>query len=203
MAKRKYVRKGAYVFTPARRAALSRARAASARARKGRSRRHFTSDPVKRGVGVAGLKKNTIPYARVNKRSQTVGVNAGTIIPFTKKRIAFGGYVRLENTGRKGAIDRALSKAGNSVAPRGTTRGKVRNYLATSVEIKNPAIRAAIPHGEVRLGTSRGAGPTFIVRRRKHGAPFKKSRAGVRKYDTRMRAIAGKKTKKPRPQRRG
>ena len=203
MTKRKYVRKGAYVFTPARQAALSRARVAAARVRKGRPPPLFTSVPAKRGVGISGLQKNTIPYARVNKRSQTVGVNAGTLIPFAKKRIVFGGYVRLENTGRKGSIDRALSKVGNSVAPRGTTRGKIGNYLVTSVEVKNPAIRAAIPHGEVRLGTSRGAGPTFIVRRRKHQTPFKKSRAGVRKYDTRMRVVAGKKSKKPRPQRRG
>ena len=193
-----------YVFTPARRAALAKARAASARARHSRARKHkrYSSNPVKRGVGFTGLRKNTIPYARVNQRSQTVGVNAGTIIPFTKKRISFGAYARLENTTRKGAVNKALSKAGRSVAPHGTKRGAVRNYLKNNVIIQNPAIRAAVPHGEVRLGTSRGAGPTLIVRRRKHQTPLKTSRSGVRKYDKQMRSIAGKKAKRPRPQRR-
>ena len=87
--------------TPAQRAALRKAQLASARARKGRAvartRRFYSSSPAKRGVGVAGLQRNTVPYARINKRSGTVGVNSGTVIPFTGKRIAVGGYIRLEN----------------------------------------------------------------------------------------------------------
>lgn len=186
---------GAYVFTPARRAALDKAR----KKRKRNSKRLYSSNPVTRGQGKHGLAKNTIPYLRVNKRSQTGGFNAGTIIPGTGKRIVLGGYIRVENTNRKGAIDRALAKAGNKTMPYGTSRGKVRKYFKENVTITNPTIRANVGKHQARLSTSRGAGPTITLRRGKHKTPLAKSRAGVKKYDRRMKSIAGKKA---RPQRR-
>src|ERR1044071_218260 len=96
-----------YVFTPARAASLAKAR----KARRRKSKRLYGSNPVTRGVGKSGLARNTVPYLRANKRSQTGGFNAGTILPGTGKRIVFGGYVRVENVNRKGAIDKALAKA--------------------------------------------------------------------------------------------
>lgn len=185
-----------YVFTPARRLALDKAR----KARKRNSKRRYSTNKAARGIGRSGLVKNTVPYLRANKRSQTGGFNAGTIVPGTGKRIVFGGYVRLENVNRKGAIDRAIQKAGLKAMPYGTKRGKVRKYLRENVQITNPAIRANVGKHQARLSTSRGAGPTITLRRGKHKIPLAKSRAGVKKYDTRMRAIAG--TPVSRPQRR-
>ncbi|AVO25990.1 capsid maturation protease [Mycobacterium phage Phreeze] len=155
-----------------------------------------------RGVGVSGLKKNTVPYVRANKRSQTVGVNAGTIIPGTKKRIVVGGYARIESTTKETAVDRAINAKIGVVAPGGSRRGKVAGYLRKNLDVKNPAVRAAVGGAQVRLGTSRGAGPTVIVRRGKHRIAQSKSKAGVQKYDSRMKTIAGQRAKKPRPQRR-
>lgn len=196
-----------YVFTPARQAAWRKAVAASAAKRRGtrrpRARRRYSSNPVKRGQGYTGLRKNFTPYVRLNKRSQTIGYNTGTVIPGTGKRIAFGNYVRLESTNkRNNPVDRAFDK----VSSRFATSGKpaaVKRYFRDNVEIKNPAVRANIPGGQLRLGTSRGGGMTLIARRGKHKALERKARSGVRKYDTRMKTIAGLKARKPRPQRRG
>ena len=176
---------GNYVFTPARKAALDAAR----KARKKKNRRIYSSNPVTRGQGKSGLIKNTVPYLRANKRSQTGGFNAGTILPGTGKRIVFGGYVRVENVNRKGAIDKALAKAGSKAMPYGTTRGKVRKYFKENVHIDNPAIRANVYGHQARLSTSRGAGPTIVLRRGKHKTPQSKSRAGVKKYDSHVRAL--------------
>lgn len=186
---------GAYVFTPARRAALDKAR----KARKRKSKRLYSSNPITRGQGKSGFQKNFVPYLRVNKRSQTAGFNAGSIFPGTGKRLVVGSYVRVENTNRKGAIDKALAKAGNKTMPYGTSRGKVRKYFKENVTITNPTIRANVGKHQARLSTSRGAGPTITLRRGKHKTPLAKSRAGVKRYDKRMRSIAGKKA---RPQRR-
>ena len=155
-----------------------------------------------RGVGVKGLKANTVPYVRANKRSQTVGVNAGTILPGTNKRIVIGGYARIESTTRETAVDRALKARVATVAPKGSRRGKVVSALRKNLDIKNPAVRASAGGAQVRLGTSRGAGPTVIVRRGKHRTVQSKSKAGVQKYDARMASIAGKRAKAPRAQRR-
>lgn len=192
-----------YVFTPARRAALKKAQSVSAAKRKGRrkpgTRRRYTSNLGKRGEGFTGLRKNAIPYLRANKRSQTTGFNAGTVIPGTKKRIVLGGYVRVENTGRKGAIDAALKRSGNIVAPRGTKRGAVKGYLKNSVTFKNPGIRANVRGHTVSLGTSRGAGPTIIIRRGRKPTPISKSRAGIQRFDKNVNQRVGK----TRMQRRG
>jgi len=161
-----------------------------------------------RGVGVKGLKANFTPYTRVNKRSQTIGVNTGTLIPKTHKRIAVGAYARLENTRNKTAADRFVDKHVKKVLPGHTKRGKVAGYLRKNVALSTPAVRATAKGHQVRLGTSRGAGPTVIVRRGKHKTAIAKSQKGIDKYDKRIRTIsaqrAGKKAKryKARPQRR-
>lgn len=158
-----------------------------------------------RGEGLSGLKKNTVPYVRANKRSQTVGVNAGTIIPGTNRRVVIGGYARIESTTKHTGVDRALNAAAaKAVGGKGTRRARVASAVTKRVSIKNPALRKAVGGGQFRLGTSRSAGPTVIVRRGKHKTPQSKTAKGVQRYDARMHSIAGKKaaTKKPRPQRR-
>lgn len=156
----------------------------------------------RRGTGIAGLKKNTIPYARVNKRSQTVGVNAGTIIPGTKKRVVVGGYVRVESTTKTTGVDKAVAAGVKRVAPKGTKRGVLAGAVQSKAVLVNPAVRGSIKGSQVRLGTSRSAGATVIVRRGKHKTAQPKSASGVQKYDRRMRTIAGAKVKQPRAQRR-
>lgn len=192
-----------YVFTPARRAALAKAQSVSAAKRKGKrkpgTRRRYTSNIAKRGSGFGGLKVNFVPYVRANKRSQTGGFNAGTHLPGTGKRVVLGGYVRIENTSRKGAIDAALARSGNIVAPRGTKRGSVRGYLKNNVTFKNPGIRANVRGHTVSLGTSRGAGPTIILRRGRKPTPIRKSRAGIQRFDKNVNQRVGK----TRMQRRG
>ncbi len=194
-----------YVFTPARQRALAKARAASvlsrqrARARRNRGRAPLAAN---RGIGVKGLKKNTIPYVRANKRSQTLGANAGTIIPGTGKRLVIGGYARLENTSKKNAVDKALANVGNSIFPRGTARGRAKKYFRENVTVTNPAMRAKVGGSEVRLGTSRGSGPTVILRRGRHKVSQNAARKAIKRYDTQARKLNSKRQPKPRPQRR-
>lgn len=203
-------RKG-YVFTPARARALEKARRARSLKAKSRrktnaskTRRIYGRDPIKRGIGVSGARKNFVPYIRVNKRSQTVGGNTGTIIPFTGKRLVTGGYIRVENTTRRNAVDTALEGVGNRIARRGTKPGAVRNWVSKNVTVTNPAVRVSVGGQQIRLGSSRNSGATLIVRRGKHKTPQLKSKAGVKKYDNRMRALAAKRgVKKVRSQRRG
>ena len=161
-----------------------------------------------RCVGVEGLRKNFIPYARVSKRSATVGANTGTFIPFTDKRIAFGSYFRFEDVKKKTGVDKLLSKAYESIAPKGSARALVGEHIRKNVKIDNPAIRYSTPGTgsregvQFRLGTSRKSGPTLVVRRGSHKRTRTQSKAGIKKYDTRMRALSGTKVSKPRPTRR-
>lgn len=150
------------------------------------------------------LPKTLIPYARVNKRSQTVGYNVGAKLPGTGKRIVTGSYVRIENVKRTTATDRFVAKGVNKIAPPHTKAGKALGAIKTNVSINNPSVRAKVGGHQVRLGTSRGAGPTVIIRRGKHKTPQVKSKKGVQAYDTRMRTVAGQKAAgiKKRPQRR-
>ena len=195
--------------SPAQKAALNKARkvaAARKRSRPKKSKRYRNGTPADRGINVPGLKKNFIPYARVNKRSQTVGYNAGTVIGGTNKRIVVGSYVRLENIHKKGAIDKAFGKGAEFIAPKGSKRGAVRSYLKQNVTVTNPAVRAKVPgFGEARLSTSRGGGPTITVRRGHHKTPLRASRAGIKKFDGRTSIIERqrKRAKKPRRERRG
>lgn len=162
--------------------------------------------PLTPKAALKELKRNTIPYVRVNKRSQTIGVNAGTRIPLTHKRVVFGSYSRLESTRRHTTADRIAGKAVSKLAPSGTKRGRAVAYARKNFTVTNPAIRGSVGGAQVRLGTSRGAGPTIIVRRGKHKTSQAKSASGVKKYDTAMSKIAGKRAagtkKRSRPQRR-
>lgn len=194
-----------YVLTPARRAAILKAQKASvAAAKRRRASRNRGRAPlaVNRGIGVKGIRKNTVPYVRANKRSQTLGANAGTIIPGTGKRLVIGGYARLENTSKKNAVDNALRGIGNSIFPRGTTRGRAKKYFRENVTVTNPAVRAKMGGAEVRLGTSRGSGPTVILRRGRHKVSQNASRKAIKRYDTHARKLNAKRQGKPRPQRR-
>jgi hypothetical protein len=169
---------------------------------------HSVSSKVvkrERGVGLSGLKQNTVPYIRVNKRSQTIGVNAGTRIPGTHKRVVVGGYSRLESTRKQTGVDRVAGRAVGKIAPPNTRRGKTVAAFRNNFAVTSPAVRGSVKGAQVRLGTSRGAGPTLIVRRGKHKTPQAKSQTGIAKYDASMRKIAGAKSggvKKARPQRR-
>lgn len=194
-----------YTFTPARAAALRKAQLASAEKRRGRrlsNRRHYGHDPVRRGVGTSGLSKNATPYARVNKRSQTIGINTGTIIPGTNKRIALGGYVRLENRNKNhNLIDRHISGALNRHAGKGTKAGTVRQFVNKNVHVDTPGVRVKLGGSQARLGTSRGGGPTVIIRRGAHKVQLTKSQSGVRRYNKRVVAVT--KLPKTRKARRG
>jgi len=186
--------------SPAQKAALAKAQRAAWAANRGRkkshakakrnvNRRHYSSDANKRGKGVKGVKKNLTPYARINKHSQTAGVNSGTIIPGTGKRVAFGAYIRLENTNRSNALDATAKAIGKRVARKGTKPGAVRQWWNKNVTIDNPGVRADVGGAQVRLGTSRGSGATIIVRKGSHKTYQKKSQMGIKKYNTRTRTI--------------
>lgn len=192
-----------HVMTPRRKAALRKAQLASAKKRrKGVSgKRKVYGQTKNRPTGLSGLARTTTPYVRVNKRSQTVGFNSGTVIPFTNKRIAFGSYFRLESTTRRTATDRAIAKAVSSVAPKGSKRGKAAGFLKNNVHVTTPAVRVSAGKAQVRLGTSRGAGPTVIIRRGSHKTGQIASQRGVSNYQSRMRTIQ-KSKKKSRTQRR-
>ena len=202
-----------YRMTPARRVALRKAQLASAKARRGRglqAQRVARYSGGARSAALGGLKrsaarqltKNFIPYVRVNKRSQTAGYNVGAKIPGTKKRIVTGTYVRIEHTARETPTDRFIAKRTAKVFPTGSRRARAKAYVKKNVTVTHPALRVRIKGAETRLGTSRGAGPTLIVRRGRHKTSQVKSKAGVNKYNKSMKNIAGRKVKKARPQRR-
>lgn len=204
MAKRRRIGKP-YVFTPARRAALAKAREIRSQKAKGRRkykakgrRRIYSSNPVARGIGVSGARKNFVPYARVNQRSQTAGYNVGTVIPGTGKRVVTGSYIRLENIKRGGVITSAL----NSKISKGSLLGKGRKYFNENVTVTNPAVRANVGRNQVRLGTSRSGGLTLTARRGKHKVPQKLSQKGIKEYDLRMKKIQTKQMNKKKQRRR-
>ena len=199
----------AWKGTPGQWAAIRKAQAASVRARRkirlaNPKNRGRAPKRVNRGIGVAGAKRNFTPYIRVNKRSQTIGYNTGTIIKGTNRRIVTGKYVRIETTTKKTPLDTALGNVMKKVAPQGTKRGYTRDYFKKNVVVTNPAIRAVVGrNAEVRLGTSRKAGPTIIVRRGKHKISEQAAKRAIRRYDTNARKLnSKKKVSKPRPQRR-
>lgn len=206
MAKAKAIKPKRPWGSPAQRAALAKAQKASAVKRRIRAlnKNHGKApNPVNRGIWVRGLRKNFVPYVRVNKQSGTIGAAAGTIIPGTGYRVVGFGGVRMERTTKKSnPVDMTLAKAGLRIAPKGTRRRKVSNYLKKNVTVSNPAIRSAIGGAEVRLGTSRGAGPTVILRRGKHKVSRQASYKAIKRYDTHARKLNTKRQPVPRPQRR-
>lgn len=199
MAKRRHV------MTPARKAALKKAQLAAIKSRRRyrlMKNRGHAPKAANRGEGVKGLRKNFIPYVRVNKRSQTGGFNVGTIIPGTNKRIVVGGYTRMENTHRHNAIDTMLGNIGAKVAPKGSRQRSVVNFFKKNVAVTNPAVRATFGNAQVRLGTSRSAGPTIIIRRGRHKVSQNASMKSIKRYDTQARKLNARRQGRPRPQRR-
>lgn len=197
--------KRTHVMTPARRAALKKAQLASAKARRiKRASRNRGRAPKRsnRGEGVSGLKKNVVPYVRVNKRSQTVGYNTGTIVTGSNSRLVVGTYVRRESINKKNGVDKRIEEFMGAIAPKNSKRGKARAYVKKNVVITNPALRANLRGSQVRLSTSRGAGPTIVVRRGRHKVSEQASRKAIKRYDTHARKLNAKRQGKPRPQRR-
>lgn len=157
----------------------------------------------RKATGSVNRNSGFVPYARVNKRSQTAGFNRGAKI--TKHhRLVVGGYARIESTRRNTATDKVAGKLAGRVIPAHTRRGKVARAFKNNFSVNNPALRATRGKYQARLSTSRGAGPTVVIRRGKHKTSKAKSAAGIKAYDTRMRAISGKKAAgvRKRPQRR-
>ena len=192
--------------SPAQRAALAKARAASVKsARRRRLSRNHGRAPkaANRGIGWTGLKKNFTPYVRVNKNSQTIGFNSGTIRKSGRSRVVYGVYRRVEAVDKKNnPIDKTFKQISNQLAPKNTRRGRAKAYVKKNVVITNPALRVAVGTGEARLSTSRRAGPTVTVRRGTHNSSPQASKKAIKRYDTQMRRIKARKQRKPRPQRR-
>jgi hypothetical protein len=192
--------------SPAQRAAIKKAQLASIKsARRRRLSRNRGRAPKagNRGVGLAGLKQNFTPYIRVNKNSQTVGFNSGTIRKSGRSRVVYGVYRRVEAVDKKNnPVDKTFRAISNQLAPKNTRRGKARAYVKKNVVITNPALRVAVGSGEARLSTSRRAGPTIVVRKGSHNKSLSASRKSIKRYDTQMRKVKARKQSKPRPQRR-
>lgn len=192
--------------SPAQRAAIRKAQIASLKsARRRRLSRNRGRAPkaANRGVGLTGLKKNFIPYVRVNKNSQTIGFNAGTIRKSGRSRVVYGVYRRVEAVDKKNnPVDKTFKAISNQLAPKNTRRGRARAYVKKNVVITNPALRVAVGSGEARLSTSRRAGPTIVVRKGSHNKSINASRKSIKRYDTQMRKVKARKQSKPRPQRR-
>jgi hypothetical protein len=159
-----------------------------------------------RGVGLEGLKKNFIPYARVSKKSATIGANTGTFLPGTNKRVVFGQYARIETVNKTTKVDSVLKKGYKKLAPEGTRRALVGEHIKKNVKLDNPALRyetagTSSRNGiQARLGTSRKAGPTVTVRRGTHKRRKAESKAGIKRYDKQVNKK--KKAPKSRPTRR-
>ena len=180
--------------------------------RKPRNKTPFKIDKASsrqdRGVGVGGLKKNFIPHARISKKSVTVGFNTGAFVPGSNKRVVIGNYARIESVNKKGSLDKAASKVLKKLAPERSKRGAVVRHIKQNAKLDNPAIRYSSPGTasregiQARLGTSRKAGPTIIVRRGTHKRTKAESKSGIKSYNKSMRTIQGKKVSQPRPTRR-
>src|SRR6516162_3102853 len=138
-----------HVMTPARQAALRKAQLASAAARRGRRIAKVSArvPQAPRPEGLGGLRANFIPYARINKRSATVGYNAGTRIPGSSKRVVTGQYVRIESISKKTKLDRVVDKTVGHVFPKGTRRGKALSSFRSHVEVSTVA-KTRVPYKE-------------------------------------------------------
>lgn len=213
---------GRWISTGVKRSTRKSRSRANKNAYRGRKRkRAFKIDKAAsrqdRGVGFTGLKKNFIPYARISKKSATAGANTGAFIPGTNKRIVLGSYARIETVNKATAVDRALSRIGQKIAPKGTKRDLVGQHIRKNVKLDNPAIRYSTPGTasregiQARLGTSRKAGPTVTIRRGSHKRTRAQSKSGIKAYNkavnkgkkvntrpTRRRQAAARKNRKKR-----
>lgn len=201
-----------YVFTPKRRVALSRAQAKSAMMKRLRARIRNSKTGGKKpskgfkAGGVGHLRTNFTPYARVNQRSLTIGANTGAGIPFSNRRVSMGSFFRIENKDRSKPLNEAISRTADRYVKPGSGAAKVRKFFGDNVRIDSPVVRGKFGSVEARATTSRGGGPTLVVRRGKHKTPLHQTKAGVVEYDRRMRVLFDKRKRKqyrPRAERRG
>lgn len=180
-----------------------------------------------RGAGFTGLKKNTVPYARISTGGTTVGVNAGTIIPGTGRRVVGGGYFKIEHVSQykrqKVASDilltRQLVKMGmrkgvggqNGLGPVAT---KYMSRAEKSAMRAGPKAASDLLAGhrmdiaggkaQVRFTSTRKYNPTLTIRRGRHKVSPNLSQKGTVTFNKHIEALNRKRdrTYKPRPQRR-
>lgn len=205
---------GRWISTGARKVSRAKRSAANKAAYAGRHAKR-RSAPIRidkaasrqaRGVGLTGLKQNLIPHARISKRGITVGVNTGSFIPGTNKRVVVGQYVRFESVNKETKLDKAAKAVLSRIAPKGSRRDILGQHVRKNAKFSNPAIRYQSPGSssrngiEARLGTSRKSGPTVVIRRGEHKRTRAQSKAGIAKYNKAVNK--GQKASKPRPTRR-
>ena len=180
-----------------------------------------------RGAGFTGLKKNTVPYARVSTGGTTVGINAGTIIPGSGRRVVAGGYFKLESATQykrqKFASDLLLTRQLTKMAVRKGIGGK--NGLGPiATKYMSRAERAGVRAGpkalsdtlaghrmdiaggkaQVRFTSTRKYNPTITIRRGRHKTSSNLSQKGTVTFNKHIEALNRKRDRgyKPRPQRR-
>lgn len=171
----------------------------------------------RRGVGLRGLARNTVPYARFSTSGTTVGVNAGTILPGRRRRIVVGGYARVEHVdmykrqvaasaalNTKGAFNRAWNTLGlNEVPAAVRMRKAAKRQVPKTVSDVMAGTRVTAGPAQVRFTSSRKYNPTITVRRGRHKVAYRTSAKGIRAYNKHFERLDRKKAmKKPRPQRR-
>jgi hypothetical protein len=180
----------------------------------------------KRGVGLVGLKKNTVPYARLSTAGTTVGFNAGTILPGSRRRVVFGAYGRIEHEDmyarQKIASNVLISKSlagtiANRLMGGGATGRRATQYMTR-------AQRAIIRQGpkgltevlagkrmdvaggrvQARFTSTRKYNPTVTVRRGRHKVSPNLSHKGSVSYARHIEVLNQRKDRKykPRPARR-
>lgn len=163
--------KRVHVMTPARKAALKKAQAAAIRSRRryrlSKNRGHAPK-ASNRGIGVSGLKKEfhairSRQQAQPNYRLQCRNDHSWDGQAHRLWRVQ-----SCRDTHRHNSLDMMIDRATSSIAPKGSRQRNAMKFLKKNVAVSNPTIRAKIGGAEVRLGTSRGAGPTIIVRRGRH-----------------------------------
>lgn len=160
----------------------------------GRAEKLYKNTP-KRGVGLAGAKKNFTPYARLSTSGTTVGANTGTIIPFTNRRIAIGGYARVEHTemyGRqkvasgilssKGLIAGIARRSGLGSAFNSANRSATRQ-LGKGASDFLAGKRMNVGGAQARFTSSRKFNPTITIRKGRHKASRAASAKGIREYN--------------------
>jgi hypothetical protein len=172
-----------------------------------------------RGVGIRGLKRNFVPYARLSTSGTTVGYNAGTIIPGRKKkrRIVTGAYFRVEHVdlyGRQKVATSALiakPKTKRLLKAFGLEK-KVNDAIKSAKENSPRKItdtiggsRVDVGGAQVRVTSQRKFNPTITIRRGPHKVGYAKANKGIREFNNHISVLNAKrdsKVRKARPQRR-
>lgn len=204
--------KGHYVFTPKRQAALAIAQAKSARLKRAKAKAAKPNSGKKMSAGykaggVKHLRKNFVPYTRINQRSVTVGANTGAGIPFSNKRVSMGSYFRIENKNKRKPLNEFITRTADKFVKPGTRAHALRQFASESIKVDSPVVRMKFGPVETQTSTSRASGPTVVIRRGQRKVRLAETKAGVAEYDRRMRVLFGQKKRrkqhKPRPERRG